>query len=519
MTPRTLEQLFQDQPDIRLPDSARRMHVRRVRDDSRQVEQGDVFVAVRGAAADGTGHITEAVERGAAAIVIEAGGEDPPALEALAGAGVPIVRVPNARNALAELAAAFFDYPARRVRMVGITGTVGKTSVLAMLAEILAAAAIRAGTMGSLGIRFPGGGADSPNTTPGALTVQESLSDMAAAGVSVAAMEVTSHALVQERIRGLRYDLGVFTNLTMLEHLEYHGSFRNYAAAKLRFLDTLAPKAPLCYAAGDRVVRQAARQHPGPRISCGGGGAWVLVRREPLSLSGTRISLTIRRPLPRLDGSCLEPCTVPVQLQTLGRPNTANATLAAAAGLIAGAPPEAVREGLARIAPPKRRLEVIYDRGPIVIDDTVGHPDSITGVFEVAESVQHRELRVVFCIRGRRGPDINARDAEAVAIWSRRVHIHRLHVTSAEDTADDRNTVSRDERRAFLDTLEGNAVEHEHHPRLEDAITAALSGSADEDVVLLLGAQGMDAGAAIARAMLDDAGSPLDAAGEGRTTR
>jgi UDP-N-acetylmuramoyl-L-alanyl-D-glutamate--2,6-diaminopimelate ligase len=386
--------------------------------------------------------------------------------------------------------------------LVGITGTVGKTSVLAMLAEILGRADIDAGTIGSLGIRFTGRTTHNPNTTPGALILQEALRDMADAGVAVAAMEVTSHALMQERIYGLRYDLGIFTNLTLLEHMEYHGSFRSYAEAKLRFLDHLTETAPLVHAAGDRAVRQTARRHPGPRVSCGGGAAWVGIRRESLSLYGTRLTLAVRRPLPRLDGSRLDPCTVPIRLQTLGRPNTINATLAATAGLIVGAAPDVVQQALADVKPPKRRLEVVRDRAPILIDDTVGHPDSITGVFELAERVPHRELRAVFCVRGKRGELINARDAEALAIWARRVRIAALHITSAEDTADERNRVSGAERRAFLRVLESESVPHVHHMRLEDAIAAALTGAADDDLVLLLGAQGMDAGAAIARRLL-----------------
>jgi UDP-N-acetylmuramoyl-L-alanyl-D-glutamate--2,6-diaminopimelate ligase len=501
MAPLTLSRLCRNLPDARLPPAAGEISITRVRDDSRKVESGDLFVAIRGASADGSDHAAEAAARGAAAIVVES--DDPDTGDDTVS-GLPAVRVADARIAVAELAAASFGYPADRLNLVGITGTVGKTSVLAMLSDILEDAGVVAGSIGSLGIRYPGADAGTPNTTPGAVTIQEALNAMVAAGVSVAAMEVTSHALVQQRVHGLRYDLGVFTNLTMLEHLEYHGSFREYAHAKLRFFDTLAPDAPLCYAAGNRAVRQAARRHRGPRISCGGGGAWIGICRDALSLRGTGITLNIRRPLPRLHGPDLDPCRIPLQLRTLGRHNTINATLAAAAGLVIGASTEAVQAALARLEPPRRRLEVIRDRAPIIIDDTVGHPDSITGVFELIERVRHDRLRVVYCIRGKRGENINVHDAEAVAIWSRRVAIDALHVTAATDTADDRNVVSAAERNAFLNVLRNRSVEHAHHDRLADAIAAALDGAGETDIVLLLGAQGMDAGADIARRLLDE---------------
>jgi UDP-N-acetylmuramoyl-L-alanyl-D-glutamate--2,6-diaminopimelate ligase len=501
----TLAELCEDIPGVRIPASAEAVRIGRVRDDSRRVEPDDLFVAVRGTATDGGAHIADAIARGAAAVVVQEDGivDDQAWRDERADRDVPVVRVENSRVALALLAAAAFGNPSRQIDLVGITGTVGKTSVLVMLEEILRRAGIEAGTIGSLGIRFAGNTTHNPNTTPGALVLQEALRDMADAGVAVAAMEVTSHALMQERIHGLRYDLGIFTNLTLLEHMEYHGSFRSYAEAKLRFLDHLEETAPLIHAAGDRAVNQAARRHRGPRVSCGGGGgAWVGVRRELQSLHGTGVTLAVRRPLPRLDGSCLDPCTVPLRLRTLGRPNTINATLAATAGLVLGAAPEVVQQALSAVKPPKRRLEVIRNRAPTIVDDTVGHPDSITGVFELAERVPHRELRAVFCARGMRGELINARDAEALAIWARRVHIDALHITSAEDTADERNRVSTTERRAFLRVLESESVPHSHHMRVEDAIAAALTGTADDDLVLLLGAQGMDAGASMVRRLL-----------------
>jgi UDP-N-acetylmuramoyl-L-alanyl-D-glutamate--2,6-diaminopimelate ligase len=314
-------------------------------------------------------------------------------------------------------------------------------------------------------------------------------------------MEVTSHALVQKRVHGLAFDIGIFTNLTMLEHLEYHGSFRDYALAKLRFLDHLAPDAPLIFAAGDRTVRQAARRHTGPRISCGGGRAAVVVRRDELTLAGTRATLAVRHPLPRSDGTCIEPVSIPLELRALGRPNIMNATLAATAALILGAPADTVRTALAAVEPPRRRLEVVA-REPTVIDDTVGHPDSITAVFELAARIPHRELRAVFCVRGHRGPAINRRTAEALAIWARRVRVHALHVTSATEAVDERNAVTAAERQAFVDVLARAGLHYVHHDRLDAAVQAALADVAPDDVVLLLGAQGMDGGAALARAAL-----------------
>jgi UDP-N-acetylmuramoyl-L-alanyl-D-glutamate--2,6-diaminopimelate ligase len=484
---KNLKELCRALPGAHVPRAAERVEVRAVQSDSREVRPGDVFVAVAGESEDGREHAGAAVAAGAVAVVSDAPLELP----------VPVVIVDDARHAAATLAAESLGRPADSLVLAGITGTIGKTSVLMMLSEILADAGIAAGIVGSLGIRHPGGGDATANTTPGAIPLQRALADMVAAGTRVAAMEVTSHALAQDRVHGLLYDIGTFTNLTMLEHLEYHGSFAEYAKTKRLFLGHLKPTAPLVYAAGDPVVRHVARRHPGPGVPCGGGGSThVTVRRDELELAGTRVTLRVQRPLPRVAGPALQPLTFGLRLRTLGRAGTSNATLAAVTALCLGAGVDAVQSALARHAPPPRRLQVIRAADPIIIDDTVGHPDSITGVFEVAARAPHRRLVIVFCIRGQRGPVINARDAEAVAIWSRRVPVHELHITSAVDTADERNRVTAEERAAFLDVIRRSGMPHHaHHGRLEDAIEAALVSAGAGDLLLLLGAQGMDAGA------------------------
>src|SRR5690606_1152079 len=160
--------------------------------------------------------------RGAVAVVVE---------RRVEGAdGVPLVVVPSARQALAELAAIWHGYPARALRMVGVTGTLGKTSVLKMLEAILRTAGRRIGTIGSLGVGLPGRDEPTGYTAPDPLLLQRSLRRIADAGCDLAAMEVTSHALDQKRVHGIEYGLGVFTNLVPLEHMDYHRSFRRYAA-------------------------------------------------------------------------------------------------------------------------------------------------------------------------------------------------------------------------------------------------------------------------------------------------
>jgi UDP-N-acetylmuramoyl-L-alanyl-D-glutamate--2,6-diaminopimelate ligase len=488
-----LDRLCRNLQHAALPPAAAELDVRHVRSDSRAVTPGDLFVAIPGEDEDGSRYIADAVAGGAVAIVAEADVDAP----------IPVIRVPDARIAVAELAAESLGRPADALRLAGITGTLGKTSVLTMLDAILSASGISAGTVGSLGIRFAGQQDATPNTTPGAVELQAAMAEMVASGVRVMAMEVTSHALLQGRVHGLMYDVGVFTNLTMLEHLEYHGSFAGYANAKLRYFDHLKPGAPIIYAAGDRAVRAAVQRHRGPKVSVGMGNALVSVRRDELSVDGTCIRLNVRRSLPRLDAEPLAPCAFEVRLAVLGRTNILNASLAATAGLCLGADVSAVQSALTALQPPRRRMQVLQRSGPIIIDDTVGHPDSITGVFEVVHRVPHRRLYVVFGIRGQRGPVINQRDAEALAIWFRQVPVHTLVTTSAVDTADERNVVAEEERAAFISTVQRAGLPHEHHERLADALATVMKLAGEGDLVLLLGAQGMDTAANLLRQRAD----------------
>jgi len=290
----------------------------------------------------------------------------------------------------------------------------------------------------------------------------------------------------------------------MLEHLEYHGSFRRYLEAKLRYFDHLEKGAPLVYAAGDRLVRALVRGRRGVRpVGCGPGGTVsVRVERRAPAAGGSRVLITVRRPLPRLDGGTVAPGAFTLDLPLLGRPNVANTTLAAAAALCAGADVEDIQAAVASMPPPRRRMQIVHRGRFTVLDDTVAHPDAISAVFEVAAHLPHRRLHVVYAIRGRRGVEINRRDAEAIAIWLRRVPAATVVVTASEEATDAANWVQPEEEDVVLHELRSRVPGVEYRPRLDDAIGLALGRADRRDLVLLLGAQGMDAGAAIVTSWL-----------------
>jgi UDP-N-acetylmuramoyl-L-alanyl-D-glutamate--2,6-diaminopimelate ligase len=200
----------------------------------------------------------------------------------------------------------------------------------------------------------------------------------------------------------------------------------------------------------------------------------------------------------RADGSTLEAMTLPVELSLLGRQQVTNAALAATAALLAGAAPAAVRDAFAAMAQLRRRMQVVHPRDPFVLDDTVGNPESIRAVFETVTAIPHERLLVAYAVRGSRGLTINRCNAEALAESLNGAPV-QLVVTTSEDVADERNRVTAEEREVVDATLRARGIAFHSEPSLHEAVTSLVRDAGAGDLVLLLGAQGMDRGAEIAR--------------------
>jgi UDP-N-acetylmuramoyl-L-alanyl-D-glutamate--2,6-diaminopimelate ligase len=207
--------------------------------DSRAVEPGAVFVALKGQRIDGTEYARQAIERGAIAIVAE---QTVPS-NTPGAPSLPWIVVVDARLALAVMAAAFYANPSAEMQVVGITGTNGKTTVAHLIASIFEAVGIRCGLLGTVAYRIGETTLEATRTTPEAPDVQRLLREMVAAGCGACAMEVSSHALSLRRVDGMTFAAGVFTNLTR-DHLDFHLDMERYFQAKRRLFDLLPGDAP-----------------------------------------------------------------------------------------------------------------------------------------------------------------------------------------------------------------------------------------------------------------------------------
>ena len=461
--------------------------------DSRAVNPGELFVAVPGANNHGMTFVPAALERGAVAVC----GTGPVP-------GVPTLLSGNPRRALAALAAAFHGFPAHELPLIGITGSLGKTSTALLLEGALRVSGMHPGVIGSLGIRFDGESRDTGMTTPEATEIHGSLRRFVDAGAGVAVMEVTTHAIVQERVAGLLFGLGILTNLVPDEHLEYHPTPEHYIRTKARFFDMLATRAPLIVNADDETVRSltGSLQRPIIRVSgAASADAHVQARGVELGSGGSAFEIAVTRPIMRADGSTLSPIAFPVEVSLLGRQQVTNAALAATAALVTGVSPEAIRRAFANMPHVRRRMQVVHARDPFILDDTVGNPTSIKAVFETIATIPSRRLFVAYAVRGSRGVTINRCNAEALAECLESMPAD-IVITPSDDAADERNRVTGEEWTAVISMLRERGIAFRTNESLRDAVASIVTEAGAGDLVLLLGAQGMDAGAQIARETL-----------------
>ena len=451
-----------------------------ISEDSRRISPGMLFVAVRGTQESGERYIHEAISRGAAAVASES--DESPAV-------VPFVRVPSARVALAELAERISEYPARELELVGFTGTFGKTSTSAILADLLAAAGQRAGILGSLGARYgdfhdPGNGL----TTPAPVELHRALRDLKTAGADTVIMEVTSHALRLGRVHGLRFRGGLLSGIKPGEHSDFHGSYENYVAAKRLFLGHLSTDAALAYDADNFASRRLGSE-AFVRAKCGvslhGRRTDIRLTNITLDHTGARFTINGRR----------------LHSSLLGRGHLENVALALAYVLAGGLPVEATRPVLRRLKPLPRRMERYTVAGRLVLDDTAGHPESFRATFDVAamlasspEMAAEGRIVVVYAVRGNRGEEINRRNATALSDLVCEHGVSRLIVTVSADTAGPNDQVSLAEIGATREAFASRHQTFDLFEALQAATASALGQTAPGDLIVLVGAQGMNDG-------------------------
>src|SRR5690348_177939 len=356
-----------------------------VAEDSRRVEEGAVFSGIAGEETDGHLFIGDAVRRGVVAIVSE---REPPV-----GFAPKWVRVGKIRRALSEAARRFYDDPDVKLRVIGITGTNGKTTTAYLLNSILEAAGTRTGLLGTVEYRLGTRVIPASNTTPESLDLTAYFYELAAEGAGAAIMEVSSHALAQERVWGMHFSAAVFTNLTR-DHLDYHHDFEHYFAAKQRLFEGLGiPPPELAVINVDDPWGRRLLALPNPRQVTYGleSKADVGVKRVSQDLSG--LSATLTTPQGQIE---IEP-------GLMGRANLKNILAATATATGLGITADQIQLGIRRLACVPGRFEKVDEGQPfLVLVDYAHTDDALKNALEAARELTGKRLVVVFGCGGER---------------------------------------------------------------------------------------------------------------------
>ena len=425
--------------------------------DSRRVAAGDCFFAVVGVQSDGHNYIAQAIERGARAVVCERLPEE--AID-----GVCYVQVADTNAAMADMAAAFYGHPSRELKLVGVTGTNGKTTIATLLYDLFRMLGYRAGLISTVVYRVGDRQIESTHTTPDAIRLNAMLREMVDEGCDYCFMECSSHAIVQDRIRGLQFAGGMFTNLTH-DHLDYHKTFAEYLRAKKIFFDNL-PKGAFALTNIDdrngRVMVQNTR-----------ASVRTLSLRSMADFRCKVIEMLLDGMLLRLDGE-------EVWVKFIGRFNAYNLLTIYAAALMLGQRKEEVLTAISSLQSVSGRFEYIRaEDGTTAVVDYAHTPDALENVITTIEEIRRPDQNlIVLCGCGGDRDKTKRPEMAAIAV---------KYATTAIFTSD--NPRSEDPEQILRDMVEGlpTSARYLKIADREDAIRTAAMLARPGDIILLAG--------------------------------
>ena len=425
--------------------------------DSRRVERGGCFFAVRGTASDGHNYITSATERGASVVVCQE-------LPAEVDPAVAYVVVEDSNVAMAAMAAAFYDHPTLELKLVGVTGTNGKTTTATLLYDMFMAMGYNAGLISTVVYRIGKRSIHSTHTTPDAIRLNAMMREMVDEGCDYCFMEVSSHAAAQHRIDNLHFAGALFTNLTH-DHLDYHGTYKEYIRAKKSFFDGLDANAWAVVNIDDRngeVMIQNCKAR--------------CYRLSLRSMADYRTKIVEMMP----DGMQLTMDSKEVWVKFTGRFNAYNLTTVYAAATLLGIDPIEVLTTLSMLQPVAGRFETITasDRTMAIVD--YAHtPDALENVLQTIEEIRSDEQRlIVVCGCGGDRDRTKRPEMAKIAVE---------HATTAIFTSDNPRTESPE---AILDDMVAGVEGATNYLRISDrreAIRTAAMLAKARDIILIAG--------------------------------
>lgn len=358
--------------------------------DSRKVEKGSLFICLSGAKVDGHDYIKQAIEQGAAAILTEKAVADIPN-------DIVVVQVADTRAAMKVIAPYFFDYPSRKLRLIGVTGTNGKTTTTYLLKSIFNQAGYKVGVIGTIQILIEDKVIPTANTTPDVIELQSVLAQMVTAGIDYVVMEVSSHALALERVTGCEFDVGIFTNMTR-DHLDFHHTFENYLEAKSKLFQLIstgnfAKKGKTAVINGDDSASTFILNNTVCRKITYGIETKADINADSINVKATGAEFNV----------VSDYGTVPLHLNITGRFNIYNVLAAIGAAVAEGVAMETIKNALECFTSVAGRFELVQaGQDYAVIVDYAHTPDGLENILKTAKEIAKNRIIVVFGCGGDR---------------------------------------------------------------------------------------------------------------------
>lgn len=436
--------------------------------DSRAVKPNSLFIALDGATVDGHNYIDKAVDAGAVAVIVSKPVTVP--------ADVCVITVDDTRQAMMVCVPYFFDYPANRMRMVGVTGTNGKTTTTHMIRHILKAQGFKVGVIGTVHIMIGDTSYPIHNTTPDVVDLQHILHQMVQENVEYCVMEVSSHALALGRVSGVEFDTAVFTNLTQ-DHLDFHKTFENYLAAKCKLFEQVSAPNQVKDNKGavinidDSYGYRVMEKTTAPTIT------YSTLGKGTLNASDVHMSTKNSQYTVNYKGE-----SYPISMNTTGLFNVYNTLAAIGACLQEGISMEAIDTALKTFSSVPGRFELIEEGQDFaVVVDYAHTPDGLQNILETAKAIKENRIIIVFGCGG-------DRDATKRPIMGRIAAEYgdKIYVTSDNPRTEDPVQIVKDVEVGVKEALrEGTSYEVIVDRR--EAINHAIHDAKAGDIVIIAG--------------------------------
>ena len=427
--------------------------------DSRLLGRDDIFIAVKGTSTDGHNYISTAVENGAACIICES-------IPEVVKENVCYIQVNDSRASLGKVASAFYGYPSRDIKLVGVTGTNGKTTIATLLYRMFRSFGYKAGLISTIETAVEGQTRNSSHTTPDAIQINQALAEMITSGCEFAFMEVSSHAVEQKRIEGLDFNGGIFTNLTH-DHLDYHPTFRDYLEAKKAFFDNLPKDAFALINADDKNGSVMVQNSKARRITYG---------IKSMADFRARILET------HLEGNLLKIGNREIWTSLPGVFNAYNILAVFAAAVSLNIPEEIVMKELSRQSFVPGRFEIIQsERSVTAIVDYAHTPDALENVLRTINEISAGKRKII-TITGAGGNRDKAKRPLMASIAA--ANSDKLILTSDNPRDEDPDSIINDMRKGLHPSQRKKTITITDR---EEAIRTACTFADKGDIILLAG--------------------------------